>query len=190
MTERHRCQWCGKSEKKPGEWFTALQCAAHELKCNDNPHRPPPLKDSNAWNPEPWLHEQYRKPNPATTSIIYIGGPMDGTTHDWDGFLVDGTRVTITPSPTTVGPVKRDSKGRCATKWMGYYQLHVTPDECPVYVWVNQIQKKKRLPEPRTFRESFPQLFETLPALNGDISEAVKSDTQVAAPGDLFEGLV
>lgn len=136
--------------------------ADHELSCDQNPHRPERAKESSAWNPVPWkLSAAGRRPAWRSHLLTFAGGPLDTRQIPLVNYLVDGSTVAVVPPLRLAGPVSGDSKGRAVSRYMGHYELRLK-DDCPVYVWVQTIQPKKRLPDHPQFCELYPDLAAVL----------------------------
>lgn len=165
------CQFCGEAFPEPaperaGGKPRVLRSrvaahADHELRCPENPDRPVKLKTSAAWSPMPWTHKFTDNPQPKPTAVVFVGGPNHGRVLQWINYLVDGSVVAVEPPLTMSGPVMADSKGRAASRYMGHYRLKLSRD-CPVYVWVDTIVPKKRLPQPIEFTKAWPDLAASL----------------------------
>lgn len=134
----------------------------HETKCEQNPDRPPPFKESKAWTPNPWKTQFSDNPHLRADRVTMLGGPEHGRTFRWECFLVDGTTALVEPPTVLAGPVMADSKDRACSRYMGHYELRLRGG-LPIYRWVDTIVPKKRLPAPRTFDEAWSGLSKSLP---------------------------
>lgn len=185
MTVVVECRWCGAEfrpppptkggSKKKEDRPVVLVHADHEINCEKNPHRPEREKESKAWNPVPWkLSVGGRRPVLRSHLLTFVGGPLDTRQTPLVNYLVDGSAVAVEPPLRLAGPVTEDSKGRAVSRYMGHYQLKlkVLPDVdgpgryCPVYVWTQTIQPKRRLPDHPSFVELYPELAAMLDIYN------------------------
>lgn len=191
MAKVLECRWCGEKFPDPpplkrGETpprSKILVHADHELRCKENPDYTPRAKPSSAWNPMPWTAPQVGAlPAPRPTVLTFVGGPLSGRVTALENFLIDGTSVAIEPPLRLCGPVSVDSAGRGVTKWMGHYELRLRGDS-PIYVWIETIQPKKRLPKATEFRELWPELAARIPE-DGDEPSQDRDDPG----GDAGEG--
>lgn len=176
MTTTLQCRWCGAKfrppppakggSKRKEDRPVVLVHADHEITCEKNPHRPEREKESKAWNPVPWkLSVGGRRPVLRSHLLTFVGGPLDTRQTPLVNYLVDGSVVAVEPPLRLAGPVTEDSKGRAVSRYMGHYQLKLK-DGCPVYVWVQTIQPKRRLPDHPSFVELYPELAAMLDIYN------------------------
>jgi hypothetical protein len=102
-----------------------------------------------------------RRPVFRSHLLTFVGGPYDTRQTPLVNYLIDGSAVGVRPPLRLAGPVSGDSKGRAVTRYMGHYELRLK-DDCPVYVWVQTIQPKRRLPDHPNFVEVYPELAAVL----------------------------